>query len=164
MANIQNELTQVQHINGDLHTNGSARIGMVVGRFNSFVVESLVSGAIDTLLRHGVAGRNITVVRVPGAWEIPLAVARMAQTDKFDAIIGLGAVIRGSTPHFDYVCAEVSKGVAQIGLKTGIPVIFGVLTTDTIEQAIERAGTKAGNKGYDAAVTAIEMVSLLQQI
>ena len=162
MANLQNELAQVQHISGELHTNAHAKIGMVVGRFNSFVVESLVSGAIDTLLRHGIAGSNITVVRVPGAWEIPLAVARMAQTDKFDAIIGLGAVIRGSTPHFDYVCAEVSKGVAQTSLKFNIPVAFGVLTTENIEQAIERAGTKAGNKGFDAAITAIEMANLMR--
>ena len=164
MANIQNELTQVQHINGDLHTNGSARIGMVVGRFNSFVVESLVSGAIDTLLRHGVAGRNITVVRVPGAWEIPLAVARMAQTDKFDAIIGLGAVIRGSTPHFDFVAGESAKGLGAIGLDYDVPVINAILTTDSIEQAIERSGTKAGNKGAEAASTALEMVSLFGKI
>ena len=125
MANLQNELAQVQHISGELHTNAHAKIGMVVGRFNSFVVESLVSGAIDTLLRHGIAGRNITVVRVPGAWEIPLAVARMAQTDKFDAIIGLGAVIRGSTPHFDFVAGESAKGLgATNGVETAEDGVF----------------------------------------
>ena len=164
MANIQNELAQVQHLNGDLHTNGDARIGMVVGRFNSFVVESLVDGAIDTLLRHGVAGRNITVVRVPGAWEIPLAVARMAQTDKYDAIIGLGAVIRGSTPHFDFVAGESAKGLGAISLDYDIPVINAILTTDSIEQAIERSGTKAGNKGSEAAMVALEMINVLGQI
>ena len=164
MANLQNELAQVQHISGELHTNAHAKIGMVVGRFNSFVVESLVSGAIDTLLRHGIAGSNITVVRVPGAWEIPLAVARMAQTDKFDAIIGLGAVIRGSTPHFDFVAGESAKGLGAIGLDYDVPVINASLTTDSIEQAIERSGTKAGNKGSEAAMVALEMINVLAQI
>lgn len=164
MANIQQELAQVQHISGDLHTNSDARIGLVVGRFNSFVVESLVNGAIDTLLRHGVAGQNITVVRVPGAWEIPLATARMAQTQKYDALIGLGAVIRGSTPHFDFVAGESAKGLGAIGLDYDIPVINAILTTDSIEQAIERSGTKAGNKGAEAAMTALEMINVLAQI
>lgn len=162
--NLQHELTQVNHVSGELHNNAHARIGMVVGRFNSFVVESLVNGAIDTLLRHGVAGKNITVVRVPGAWEIPLAVARMAQTDKYDAIIGLGAVIRGSTPHFDFVAGESAKGLGAIGLDYDIPVINAILTTDSIEQAIERSGTKAGNKGSEAAMVALEMINLLNQI
>ena len=164
MVNVQAELAQVEHINGELHTNANARLGMVVGRFNSFVVESLVDGAIDTLLRHGVAGRNITVVRVPGAWEMPLAVARMAQTNKFDAIIGLGAVIRGSTPHFDFVAGESAKGLGAIGLDYDIPVINAILTTDSIEQAIERSGTKAGNKGSEAAMVALEMINVLGQI
>ena len=140
------------------------RIGLVVGRFNSFISERLVDGALDALLRHGVADDDITVARVPGAFEIPLVARRLAESGKFDAVICLGAVIRGSTPHFDYVSAEVSKGIASVGLSSGVPVIFGVLTTDNIEQAIERAGTKAGNKGFDAAVSAIEMVNLLKEI
>lgn len=164
MANLQQELAQVQHINGDLHTNSHARIGLVVGRFNSFVVESLVNGAIDTLLRHGVAGRNITVVRVPGAWEVPLTVARMADTDSYDAIIALGAVIRGSTPHFDFVAGESAKGLGSISINYDIPVINAILTTDSIEQAIERSGTKAGNKGAEAATVALEMINVLSQI
>lgn len=140
-----------------------ARYGIVVGRFNEFISGKLLAGAIDALKRHGASEEDIEVAWVPGSFEIPLAAQKMAETGKYDAILTLGAVIRGSTPHFDYVAAEVSKGVAQVGLKAGIPVIFGVLTTDTIEQAVERAGTKAGNKGYDAAVTAIEMVNLLNQ-
>lgn len=164
MANVQAELAQVQHINGDLHQNETVRIGLVVARFNSFVVESLVDGAIDTLIRHGVAGRNITVVRVPGAWEMPLAAARLAESDKFDAIIGLGAVIRGSTPHFDFVAGESAKGLGAVSLDYDIPVINAILTTDSIEQAIERSGTKAGNKGSEAAVTALEMINVLNQI
>lgn len=164
MANLQQELAQVHYINGDLHTNAYVKIGMVVGRFNSFVVESLLNGAIDTLLRHGVPGSHVTVVRVPGAWEIPLAVARMAQTDTYDAIIGLGAVIRGSTPHFDFVAGESAKGLGSIGLDYDIPVINAILTTDSIEQAIERSGTKAGNKGSEAAMVALEMINLLGQI
>ncbi len=164
MSNLQQELAQIQHLSGDLHTNTDARIGLVVGRFNSFVVESLVDGAIDTLLRHGVAGKNITVVRVPGAWEIPLTTARMAQTLQYDALIGLGAVIRGSTPHFDFVAGESAKGLGAIGLDYDVPVINAILTTDSIEQAIERSGTKAGNKGSEAAVTALEMINVLAQI
>lgn len=140
------------------------RMALVVGRFNSFISERLVDGALDALLRHGVVDGDITVARVPGAFEIPLVARKMAKSGKFDAVICLGAVIRGSTPHFDYVSAEVSKGIASVGLASGVPVIFGVLTTDNIEQAIERAGTKSGNKGFDAAVSAIEMVNLLKEI
>ncbi len=164
MANIQAELAQVNHISGELHTNSHANIALVVARFNSFVVESLVSGAIDTLLRHGIAGKNITVVRVPGAWELPLTVARMAETEKFDAIIALGAVIRGSTPHFDYVAGESAKGLGVVSLDYDVPVINAILTTDSIEQAIERSGTKAGNKGSEAAMVALEMINVLHQI
>ncbi|MDU2688585.1 6,7-dimethyl-8-ribityllumazine synthase [Paeniclostridium sordellii] len=139
------------------------KIGIVVGRFNEFIVSKLLGGAFDGLKRHGVDENNIDVAWVPGAFEIPLIAKKMAKNEKYDAIICLGAVIKGSTPHFDYVCAEVSKGIASVSLSSEKPVIFGVLTTDTIEQAIERAGTKAGNKGYDAAVTAIEMANLLKQ-
>lgn len=140
-----------------------ARYGIIVGRFNEFISSKLLGGALDGLKRHGATDADIEVAWVPGAFEIPLAAQKMAESGKYDAVITLGVVIRGSTPHFDYVAAEVSKGVAQVSLKTGVPVIFGVLTTDTIEQAVERAGTKAGNKGYDAAVTAIEMVNLFNQ-
>lgn len=137
-------------------------IGIVVGRFNEFIVSKLLGGALDGLKRHGVEEDNVEVSWVPGAFEIPLVAKKMAKSKKYDAIICLGAVIKGSTPHFDYVCAEASKGIAAVSLGEELPVIFGVLTTDTIEQAIERAGTKAGNKGYDAAVTAIEMANLLR--
>lgn len=140
------------------------KIGIVVGRFNEFIVSKLLGGALDGLKRHGVEEENIEVSWVPGAFEIPLVAKKMAQSKKYDAIICLGAVIKGSTPHFDYVCAEASKGISSVSLSEELPVIFGVLTTDTIEQAIERAGTKAGNKGYDAAVTAIEMANLLKLI
>ena len=133
-------------------------------RFNSFIVDSLESGAIDALKRHGVPESNITVAKVPGAYEMPLAIQQMAQSGKYDAIIGLGAVIRGSTPHFDFVAGEASKGMANVSLDHNIPVINGVLTTNTIEQAIERAGTKAGNKGAEAAISAIEMVNLLKKL
>lgn len=138
------------------------KFGIVAGRFNEFIVSKLVSGALDALKRHGAKDENIEMAWVPGAFEIPLVAQKMAATGNYDGVICLGAVIRGSTPHFDYVSAEVSKGVAQASLKTECPVIFGVLTTDSIEQAIERAGTKAGNKGFDAAVTAIEMANLLK--
>ena len=137
------------------------KIGIVAGRFNEFIVSKLLGGALDGLKRHGVDEDNIEIAWVPGAFEIPLVAKKMAQNDKYDAVICLGAVIKGSTPHFDYVCAETSKGIATVSLQTEKPVIFGVLTTDSIEQAIERAGTKGGNKGYDAAVTAIEMANLL---
>ena len=144
--------------------NVDGKYAIVVGRFNSFVVESLLQGALDTLKRHGVNDDNITVVRVPGAWELPLAAKKLAEKKHYDAIIGLGAVIRGGTPHFDYVAGECAKGLGVVGLETGMPVVFGVLTTDSIEQAIERSGTKAGNKGADAAMTAMEMVSLLKAL
>ncbi|MFH1033914.1 MAG: 6,7-dimethyl-8-ribityllumazine synthase [Pseudomonadota bacterium] len=140
------------------------KFALVVGRFNDFIGSKLMEGAVDTLKRHGAAEDDITVAWVPGSFEIPLAAQKLAQSGKYDAVITLGAVIRGATPHFDYVAAEVSKGVAQVGMQTGVPVIFGVLTTDTIEQAIERAGTKAGNKGADCALAAMEMVDLLRKI
>ena len=140
------------------------RVGIVAARFNEFIVSKLLSGCEDGLLRHGVRSEDITVAWVPGAFEIPLAAQAMAKSGKYDAVITLGAVIRGATSHYDYVCAEVSKGVANVSLNTGVPVLFGVLTTDTIEQAIERAGTKAGNKGAECAQGAIEMVNLLKQI
>ena len=140
------------------------RIAIVAGRFNEFITSKLVGGALDVLKRNDVSEENIDIAWVPGAFEIPLITKKLANTGKYDAIITLGAVIKGSTPHFDYVCAEVSKGVAQISLQTGLPVIFGVLTTNNIEEAIERAGTKAGNKGADAAFSAIEMINLIKQI
>ncbi len=138
------------------------KIGIVVSRFNEFITSKLLSGAMDGLLRHEVREEDIQVAWVPGAFEIPLAASKMANSKKYDAVICLGAVIRGSTSHYDYVCSEVSKGIAQISLSSGIPVLFGVLTTENIEQAIERAGSKAGNKGYDCALGAIEMVNLLR--
>lgn len=138
------------------------RLGVVVGRFNEFIGSKLLDGAIDAALRHGILKDDISVAWVPGAFEIPLVAQKMASSGLYDAVVCLGAVIRGNTPHFDYVSSEVTKGVAQVGLKTGIPVVFGVLTTDSIEQAIERSGTKAGNKGSEAVVTAIEMVNLLE--
>ena len=140
------------------------KMGIVAARFNEFIVSKLVSGAEDALVRHGVDTDDVDIAWVPGACEIPLIAQKMAKSGKYDAGICLGAVIKGSTSHYDYVCAEVSKGVAQAGLNTGVPVIFGVLTTDNIEQAIERAGTKAGNKGYDVACTAIEMVNLMKNM
>ena len=137
------------------------KFGIIAARFNDFITERLVNGAMDALKRSGAEDEAITLVKVPGAFEIPLIAKKMAGSGSFDAVICLGAVIRGATTHYDYVCAEVSKGVAAVGLETGVPVIFGVLTTDTIEQAVERAGTKAGNKGFDAAVSAIEMANLM---
>ena len=148
-------------IEGKLDATGF-RFGIIVGRFNSFISERLLEGAIDALVRHGADDKSIDVARVPGAFEIPLATKKMASTGNYDAIICLGAVIRGATPHFDYVSSEVSKGIAHVSLDSGVPVAFGVLTTDTIEQAVERAGTKAGNKGFDAAMTAIETVNLFK--
>lgn len=139
------------------------KFGIIVGRFNEFIGGKLLSGAIDALKRHGIEESDIEITWVPGAFEIPLVAKKMAKTGNYHGIICLGAVIRGATPHFDYVSNEVTKGIASVSLETEIPVIFGVLTTDTIEHAIERAGTKAGNKGYDAAVTAIEMANLLKQ-
>ena len=140
------------------------RVGIVAARFNEFIVSKLLSGCEDGLLRHGVRSEDIAVAWVPGAFEIPLAAAKMAKSGRYDAVIALGAVIRGSTSHYDYVCAEVSKGVAHAALESGVPVLFGVLTTDTIEQAIERAGSKAGNKGAECAQGAIEMVDLLRSM
>lgn len=140
------------------------RFGIVVGRFNEFIGGKLLDGALDALRRNEVAADNITTAWCPGAFEIPLVAKRLASTGQFDAVICLGAVIRGSTPHFDYVAGEAAKGIAQVSLETGVPIAFGVLTTDTIEQAIERAGAKAGNKGFEAAMTAIEMANLLEQI
>ena len=142
----------------------NAKIGIVAGRFNEFITSKLVGGALDVLKRNDVSEENIDIAWVPGAFEIPLITKKLANTQKYDAIITLGAVIKGSTPHFDYVCAEVSKGVAQISLQSELPVIFGVLTTNNIEEAIERAGTKAGNKGADAAFSAIEMINLIKEI
>ena len=153
----------MNYIEGNLIAQG-LKIGIAAARFNEVIVSKLVSGAEDGLQRHGVKESDIDLVWVPGAYELPLAAKKMAKSGKYDAVICLGAVIRGSTPHFDYVCAEVSKGVANVSLDSEVPVIFGVITTDSIEQAIERAGTKAGNKGFDAASTAIEMANLLKQI
>jgi len=149
-------------IEGDLQGQG-VKVSIVVSRFNSFITDRLLDGAMDALRRHGVEEKGITVIRVPGSFEIPLGVQRAAG-QKVDAVIALGALIRGGTPHFDYLSAEVTKGVAQVMLATGIPVAFGVLTTDTVEQAIERAGTKAGNKGAEAAQSALEMISLLRRM
>ena len=143
---------------------GDERFCIIIARFNDFIGAKLLDGAVDELKRHGVKTENIDVVRVPGAFEIPVVAQKTAKSGRYSAIITLGAVIKGSTPHFDYVSAEVSKGVASVSLATGVPVIFGVLTTDSIEQAIERAGTKAGNKGSDAAKTAIEMVNLMKSL
>ena len=156
-------MSNIKTIEGDFRTI-SARFALVVGRFNSFVVESLVEGAVDALVRHGIAEKDIEIVRVPGAFEMPLAVKKVAQTRKPDAIVALGAVIRGGTPHFEYVAGECVKGIASVSLEMDIPVAFGVLTVDSIEQAIERSGTKAGNKGAEAALGALEMVSLLRNL
>ncbi len=150
-------------IEGDFSAS-NAKFSIVVARFNGFVVEGLLSGAIDTLTRHGVSANNITVVRVPGAFEMPLAVKKVAQKKDCEAIIALGAVIRGGTPHFDYVAGECASGIARVSLEEQLPIAFGVLTTDSIEQAIERSGTKAGNKGVDAAMSALEMVSLIRNL
>jgi 6,7-dimethyl-8-ribityllumazine synthase len=149
-----------QTIEGNLIVPKAARFAVVASRFNHFVVDKLVEGAVDALVRHGAQAQNITVVRVPGAWELPLVAKRLAASEKVDAVIAVGAVIRGATPHFDYVAGEAAKGLAGAAHASDVPIVFGVLTTETIEQAIERAGTKAGNKGWDAAVSAIEMVAL----
>ena len=154
----------IRRIEGMLHLASEGRYAILVGRFNSFVVEHLLEGAIDTLKRHGVSEDNITVVHAPGAWELPVVAKKLVASERFDAIIALGAVIRGSTPHFDFVAGECAIGLGVVGLDAGLPVINGVLTTDSIEQAIERSGTKAGNKGGEAALTAIEMVNLLKAI
>lgn len=152
----------IHTIEGKLISNG-LKFGVVAGRFNELITSKLVSGAIDGLIRHGAEETDIEIVWVPGSYEIPLVAQKMAHSKKYDAVICLGAVIRGSTPHFDFVASEVSKGIAHVSLNSGIPVIFGVLTTESIEQAIERAGTKSGNKGFDAALTAIEMANLMHQ-
>ena len=156
-------MADVNNIDGDVVVS-KAKIALVVGRFNGFIVESLLKGCLDTLQRSGIASRDITVSHVPGALEMPLVVQKYAQSGKYDAIIGIGAVIRGSTPHFDFVAGENAKALSSLALQHSIPVINAVLTTDTIEQAIERAGTKAGNKGADAAMAAMEMISLLRKI
>ena len=153
----------VKELSGNLHARGK-QFAIIAARFNDFITARLIEGAIDCIVRHNGSEDNITIARVPGAFEIPLAARAAAAKGEFDAVICLGAVIRGSTPHFDYVAAEVSKGIAQASMTTGVPVIFGVLTTDTIEQAVERAGTKAGNKGWDAALSAIEMAELMPQL
>ena len=150
-------------IEGDFRVEG-ARIGIVAGRFNGFIVDRLLAGALDVLKRHGITEGQITVVHVPGAYEMPLATQRLAASNNYDALIALGAVIRGGTPHFDYVAGECSKGLAQVMMQQDLPVAFGVLTVDSIEQAIERAGTKAGNKGAEAAMSALETISLLRQL
>ena len=152
-----------RHYEGHLVADG-LRFGIVVARFNEFITNRLLGGAMDALLRHGADEERIDVAWVPGAFEIPLAAAKMASSGRYDAVICLRAIIRGATPHFDYVAAEASKGIAKVGLDTGVPVIFGVITADTIEQAIERAGTKAGNKGWDAALSAIEMSDLMRKL
>ncbi len=153
----------VKVFEGQLVAEG-LKVGIIVARFNEFINSKLLGGALDGLKRHGVKEEDTSIVWVPGAFEIPLVAQKMAESKKYDAVICLGTVIRGSTSHYDYVCSEVSKGVAQVGMHTGIPTIFGVLTTENIEQAIERAGTKAGNKGFESAVTAIEMANLLKNI
>ena len=145
-------------------TGGKIKVGIIGGRFNEFITSKLIAGAKDALIRHGVKEENIDLAWVPGAFEIPLVAQKMAKTKKYDAIITLGAVIRGATPHFDYVCSEVSKGVATVSLQNEMPVIFGVLTVNSIEEAIERSGTKAGNKGFEAGMGAIEMINLLNSI
>lgn len=151
-------------LEGKVVAKEGMKVGIVVSRFNEFITSKLLGGAVDGLVRHGVEEENITTAWVPGAFEIPLIAGKMAKSGKYDAVIAVGAVIRGSTSHYDYVCNEVSKGIAQVSLQTDIPVMFGVVTTENIEQAIERAGTKAGNKGYDCALSAIEMVNLIEQI
>ncbi len=156
-------MTQLKVYEGQLHIQ-NARFCLVTSRFNSFIVDALTSGAIDALIRHGAQRDDIHLIKVPGAYELPLAVQKAAATGRYDAIIALGAVIRGATPHFDYVAGECVKGISSLSLKYEIPVAFGVLTVDTIEQAIERAGTKAGNKGAEAALSAVEMVNLLREI
>ncbi|MFP4430475.1 MAG: 6,7-dimethyl-8-ribityllumazine synthase [Spirochaetaceae bacterium] len=147
------------------HLNGEGRrVAVVVSRFNSFVTERLLEGAMDCLTRHGTDPENVAIARVPGSWEIPIAARKLAESGTYDGVICLGAVIRGATPHFDYVAAEVSKGIAAVSLETGVPIAFGVLTTETVEQAVERAGSKAGNKGWDAGATLLEMMDLLPRL
>ena len=156
----ENQPKDIQSIEGALVVPKGARFALVASRFNHFIVDRLVEGAVDALLRHGAERSNVSIVRVPGSWEVPVVCSRLAQSHKYDAVVAVSAVVRGGTPHFDYIAAEVSKGVATIALRTGVPVCFGILTTDTLEQAVERAGVKSGNKGFDAAMAAVEMVSL----
>ena len=163
LKNVCRKENNMKVLEGNLVANGS-KIAIVAARFNEFIVSKLVSGCVDGLVRHNVSDDDITLAWVPGAFEIPLMASKLAKSGKYDAVICLGAVIRGSTTHYDYVCSEVSKGIANVSLNTDIPVMFGVITTENIEQAIERAGTKAGNKGYDCAVGAIEMINLSKQI
>ena len=150
-------------IEGKLSAKG-VKFGLVVSRFNDFINKRLMDGALDALIRHGAEDKNISIIKVPGSFEIPLMAKKLADSGNYDAVICLGAVIRGATPHFEYISAEVTKGIAQVALDTGVPVSFGILTTDNIEQAIERAGTKSGNKGWDAAISAIEMVNVLKSV
>ncbi|WP_026186000.1 6,7-dimethyl-8-ribityllumazine synthase [Thioalkalivibrio thiocyanodenitrificans] len=157
-------MNSIKTIEGDFTGAAGGRYGIVLARFNSFIVERLLEGAVDTLRRHGVKDKDLTIVRTPGAYELPLAARAMAMSGRYDGIIALGCVIRGATPHFDYVAGECAKGLASVSMEQGLPVSFGVLTTDTIEQAVERAGTKAGNKGVDAAMGALEMVSLMKRL
>ena len=157
-------MKQIQVLEGKVVAPEGMKVGIVASRFNEIIVNKLLGGAVDGLVRHGVEDENITAAWVPGAFEIPVTASKMAQSGKYDAVICVGAVIGGDTSHYDYVCNEVSKGVAQVGLATGVPVLFGVVTTENIEQAIARAGSKAGNKGYDCALSAIEMVNLLRQM
>ncbi|MBR1390239.1 MAG: 6,7-dimethyl-8-ribityllumazine synthase [Lachnospiraceae bacterium] len=157
-------MREIQLLEGNVVAREGMRVAIVASRFNEIIVNKLLGGAVDGLVRHGVEEDNITAAWVPGAFEIPVAAKKLAESGKYDAVICVGAVIRGQTSHYDYVCNEVSKGIAQVGLSTGLPVLFGIVTTENIEQAIARAGSKAGNKGYDCALSAIEMVNLLEQI
>ena len=157
-------MRQIQVLEGKVVAPQGMKVGIVAARFNEIIVNKLLGGAVDGLVRHGVEEENITAAWVPGAFEIPVAAQKMAQSGNYDAVICVGTVIRGDTSHYDYVCNEVSKGIAHVSLETGIPVLFGVLTTENIEQAIARAGSKAGNKGYDCAVSAIEMINLIKAI
>ena len=157
-------MKEINLVEGKLVATEGMKVAIVASRFNEIIVNKLLGGAVDGLVRHGVDENNITAVWVPGAFEIPIAADKLAKSGKYDAVICVGAVIRGDTTHYDYVCNEVSKGVASVGLKTGVPVLFGVITTENIEQAIARAGSKAGNKGYDCALSAIEMVNLFKQM
>ena len=157
-------MRQIQVLEGKVVAPEGLKVGIIASRFNEIIVNKLLGGAVDGLVRHGVEEENITAAWVPGAFEIPVAASKMAKSGKYDAVICVGAVIRGDTSHYDYVCTEVSKGIAQVGLASGIPVLFGVVTTENIEQAIARAGSKAGNKGYDCALSAIEMVNLMRQM
>ena len=157
-------MREINYLEGKVVAKEGMKVAIVASRFNEIIVNKLLGGAVDGLVRHGVEEENITAAWVPGAFEIPVVAQKLAQSKKYDAVICVGAVIRGDTTHYDYVCNEVTKGVAQVGLSTGVPVLFGIITTENIEQAIARAGSKAGNKGYDCALSAIEMVNLLDQM